>query len=174
MALTGAGLNRPEIQRVLGLNHPESEKMEEVATSAMKSAKELQIADLDDFVLKENESLRLPALSDAAIRTLTDEVLAALPERAAAADHELAAFLMERSIREEYEKDLKITLQFTGVVSTWSIRSPPKHLLAFSYMVETEDGSESPTSHSIGGSGRLSFLKVDPSVNNEGRNPLEQ
>lgn len=174
MKLTGAGLHRPEIQKVLGLNHPESKKIEEVSAKAMQAAKELQIAGIDDFVLKENESLRLPALSDAAIRPLTDEVLAALPERAAAADQELAAFLMERSIREDYGKSLVVTLKFTGGISTWSIRSSPKHLLGFTFLVETEDGSDEPTSHMIGGSGRLSFLQVDPSVTNEGRNPLEQ
>jgi len=60
-------------QKVLGLNHPESEQLEQAVAAAMKTA----------------------------IQNLTDEVLADLSEGAAPADRDLASFLMQRQLREE-------------------------------------------------------------------------
>ena len=88
-------------QKVLGLNHPESEQLEQAVAAAMKTAKTQQSTSLDGVALSENKTVRLPALSDTAIQNLTDEVLANLSEGAAPADRDLASFLMQRQLREE-------------------------------------------------------------------------
>jgi len=171
-----ATVGRREFHRLLKLDHTEGERLEHAADEAMKLAKSRQIAAIEDLVMTEGRTLLIPALDDEAIATLIRSVIAALPGNLSAAEYELAAFLMERELRKEYGKDLKVSLEFTGGISSKDLTHLPSHLVGYRYVVRPigSRAGERVIHHSVGGSGRFDFLELDPELSNEGRNPLNQ
>ena len=160
---------------LLKLDDVEASNLNQAAGQAMEAARLEQAAEFIGRVMKEDDTLILRALSDEEIRSHVEEVVSTLPDKLSAAEKELAGFLMERTLREKYGRELEVTLAFTGQLTISELGSKSDRLLGFHYVVRPtspQDGA-SPMHHSVGDP-RFDFLKVDPSVNNQGRNPRDR
>lgn len=163
-----------KLHQLLKLDGTEAAQLVEATGQAMKTAKQEQAAEFEGRVMRENDPVHLPALSDEAIRSHVEEAVAVLPENLSAAEKDLVRFLVKRRITEEYGRDLEVTLTFTGGLTLPLIYSS-RNLVGFYYMVRStspQDGA-SPMHYSVGDP-RFDFLQLDPSVSNEGRNPLDR
>ncbi len=165
-----------QLHRLLRLDLTQGEALARAAGQAMRAAKLQQISGIDDFVMKENQTLQLPALKDGAIHMRIEEVVVTLPNELSEAERDLVRFVMERQLREEYGEDLEVTLEFTGNLMMWDVRHLSSDLLGFHFVERPVGGKvgDRTTHHSLLGSGRFDFLKLDPAVNNQGRLPLKR
>ncbi len=164
-----------QLHRLLKLDLTQGDALARAAGQAMRAAQLQQISGIDDLVMKENQTLHIPALGDEAIHAHVDEVVRALPKELSEAERDLVRFAMERQLRKEYGEDLEVTLEFTGNLTTLDMRAGSSDLLGFHFVERPVGGKpgDSAIHHSVWrGGGRFDFLKVDPAVNNQGRNPL--
>jgi hypothetical protein len=162
------------LHRLLKLDPAQGDALARAANHAMQAANLQQVSGIDDRVMKENQTLHIPALGDEAIHAHVDEVVRALPKELSEAERDLVRFVTERQLRKEYGEDLEVTLEFTGNLMTWELRASSSDLLGFHFVERPVGGKpgDSAIQHSVWGGGRFDFLKVDPAVNNKGRNPL--
>jgi hypothetical protein len=165
-----------KLHQLLKLDPAEAEKLTHAATQAMDAAKQEQAGEFVGRIMKEGDTLHLPALSEEAIRLHVEEVVSTLPGNLSPAEKELAGFLMERRLKSEYGHELEVTLAFSGGCALSDLRHLPRHLLGFNYAVRQtgSQAGDSPMHYGVLDDGRLDFLKLDPSVNNQGRDPLDQ
>jgi hypothetical protein len=164
-----------QLHRLLKLDLTQGEALARAAGQAMRAANLQHVSGFDDRVMKENQTLHIPALGDETIHAHVDEVVGALPKELSEAERDLVRFVMERQLRKEYGEDLEVTLEFTGNLTTLDVRAGSSDLLGFNFVERRVGGKpgDSASQHSVWrGGGRFDFLKVDPAVNNKGRNPL--
>lgn len=110
---------RIETHKILGLTYQEGQRMVKAAEECLAAAAKEQIAEIDDFVMSEGETKKIPALSDGSMRALIGEVVAVLPDGSRAFHADFLGFLMERELRREHGQDLEVTLEYTGGISTF-------------------------------------------------------
>ena len=169
MKLSQAGLEWKGVHQVLGLTPEEAAVLRKKVEEVESAAAALQCKPFhEEIVLNEDESVAIPALSESTIRTLVTEVVATLPERCAPADHELASYLMERSLRDDFGRNLKVTVKYTQGISIRALRNTPAHLIGFNYVLEDVDRSETISSYGVNGA-PFPFLHIHPSVTNIGK-----
>jgi hypothetical protein len=164
-----------EFHALLKLDDIEAGKLKEAAGQAMEAARLEQAAEFMGRVMKEGQAIHLRALSDEEIRSHVEVVVSTLPDKLSAAEKELAGFLMERTLREKYGRELEVTLAFTGQLTTSDLGRKSDPLLGFHFVVRPTSPQDeaSPMHHSLSDP-RFDFLKLDPSVNNQGRSPLDR
>lgn len=167
-----------QLHRLLKLDFTQGDGLARAAEHVMDAAKLQQISGIDDLVMKENQTLQLPALEDEAIHMGVEEVVDTLPKELSEAERDLVRFVMERQLRARYGKGLEVTLEFTGSLSIGDMQvdSSQMHLLGFRFVERSvgENPAARTMHHSVLGSSRFDFLKLDPAVNNEGRNPRDR
>ncbi|MCW1887072.1 hypothetical protein OKA04_20205 [Luteolibacter flavescens] len=166
-------IDSSQFHDLLKLEEVEADAFVQAADRAAEMAKLTQAGEFVGRVMKQNDSVVLPALSEDDIRPLAEEAIAALPGNLSAAERDLARYVAAKKLEEEYGHDLEVTLSLTGMITISDHRHLPRHLHGFWYVARRIDSPPEarPMHHSINSEGRVDFLKFDPELNNGGQPP---
>lgn len=159
-----------QVLSMMDLTEEEALALVEATRAALASAAEAQASTVKNPLMTEGRALRLPALDSALLADLAGSVTASLPASCSRSEKEFIGFLARRELEENYGSDLTVSLEFSGIRTTWSNGGDPR-FLGYVYRIEhAGDAFTTPVSLEIGlVGGRIAFLRPDPELDGRSR-----